>query len=45
MNKMNEEAQKQFKAIIEQMALDYKHDSRPWMIGYSGVRIRHSFVN
>src|SRR5699024_12864055 len=36
MNKMNEEAQKQFKAIIEQMALVYKHDSRPWMIGYSG---------
>ena len=33
---MNEEAQKQFKAIIEQMALVYKHDSRPWMIGYSG---------
>src|SRR5699024_11318514 len=36
MNKMNEEAQKQFKAIIEQMALVYKHDSRPWVIGYSG---------
>lgn len=33
---MNEEAQQQFKAIIDQMALVYKHDSRPWMIGYSG---------
>lgn len=33
---MNDESRKQFDAIIEQMALVYKHDSRPWMIGYSG---------
>src|SRR5699024_5355555 len=36
MNKMNQEAKRQFEDIIEQMALVYKHDSRPWMIGYSG---------
>lgn len=33
---MNDESRKQFKAIIEQMRFVYKHDSRPWMIGYSG---------
>lgn len=33
---MNQEAKRQFEDIIEQMALVYKHDSRPWMIGYSG---------
>ena len=32
---MNQEAKRQFDDIIEQMALVYKHDSRPWMIGYS----------
>lgn len=26
----------QFKEIIEEMAIVYKHDNRPWMIGYSG---------
>lgn len=33
---MNREAQQQFKDVIDQMALVYKHDSRPWMIGFSG---------
>jgi len=26
----------EFKAIIEEMRLVYKHDQRPWMLGYSG---------
>lgn len=26
----------EFKAIIEEMRLVYKHDRRPWMLGYSG---------
>lgn len=26
----------QFKEIIDEMAVVYQHDSRPWMIGYSG---------
>lgn len=26
----------EFKAIIEEMQLVYKHDQRPWMLGYSG---------
>ena len=25
-----------FNAIIEEMRLVYKHDQRPWMLGYSG---------
>lgn len=33
---MNDESRKQFNAIVEQMRFVYKHDSRPWMIGYSG---------
>ena len=33
---MNQETIKLFDNIIEQMALVYKHDSRPWMIGFSG---------
>lgn len=33
---MNREAQQQFKDVIDQMTLVYKHDSRPWMIGFSG---------
>lgn len=26
----------EFDAIIEEMRLVYKHDQRPWMLGYSG---------
>ena len=33
---MNQEIINLFDNIIEQMALVYKHDSRPWMIGFSG---------
>ncbi len=33
---MNQEILNLFDNIIEQMALVYKHDSRPWMIGFSG---------
>ena len=33
---MNQEIQQQFKDVIDQMALVYKHDARPWMIGFSG---------
>lgn len=36
MIKMNHEVLQQFQKIIEQMKLVYKHDSRPWMIGFSG---------
>lgn len=33
---MKQETLDVFDNIIEQMALVYKHDSRPWMIGFSG---------
>ena len=33
---MNQEAKRQFEDFIEQKGLVYKHDWRPWMIGYSG---------
>ena len=33
---MNYEIRQQFKDVIDQMALVYKHDARPWMIGFSG---------
>ena len=33
---MNQEIRQQFKDVIDQMALVYKHDPRPWIIGFSG---------
>jgi len=33
---MNEAIRQQFQDVIDQMALVYKHDSRPWMLGFSG---------
>ena len=36
MNSMNHEIRQQFKDVIDQMAIVYKHDARPWMIGFSG---------
>ena len=36
MYSMNYEIRQQFKDVIDQMALVYKHDARPWMIGFSG---------
>ena len=33
---MNHEIRQQFKDVIDQMAIVYKHDARPWMIGFSG---------
>lgn len=33
---MNQEMLQKFNDIIDQMILVYKHDTRPWMIGFSG---------